>query len=117
MLFVEVSKLEETKKAVEGEIIKEEKGMVRLTEEKVRFFWSALKRGSVDDIKCRKSLISVFVSKIYLYDDKITFILNLGGNPVTIDNNLLDWVDKQNESFKCSYLEKVGQPKFWNYIA
>ncbi|MCM1362732.1 MAG: hypothetical protein NC235_12645 [Clostridiales bacterium] len=112
LLFAEVPKLEENKKAVEAEIIKEEKGMVRLTEEQVRFFLSALKKGSVDDIKYRKSLISVFVNKIYLFDDKITFIFNSGGNPVTVDNDLLDWVDKQNESFKCSYLKQVGQPKF-----
>ena len=110
LLFAEVPKLEENKKAVEAEIIKEEKGMVRLTEEQVCFFLSALKKGSVDDIKYRKSLISVFINKIYLFDDKITFIFNSGGNPVTVDNDLLDWVDKQNESFKCSYLEKVGQP-------
>lgn len=116
LLFAEVPKLEETKKAIEAEIIKEEKGMVCLTEEQVCFFLSALKKGSVDDIKYRKSLISVFINKIYLFDDKITFIFNSGGNPVTVDNDLLDWVDKQNESFKCSYLEKVGQPSCCNKI-
>ncbi len=96
LLFAEVPKLEDAKTAVEDEIIKEEKNMIRLTEEQVRFFLSALKKGAVNDIKYRKSLVSVFVNKIYLYNDKITFIFDSSGTPMTVNTDTLEWIDKHN---------------------
>lgn len=46
----------------------------------------------------QKALISVFVNKIYLYDDKITFIFNSGDIPVTVDADLIDFIEEQNLS-------------------
>ncbi len=62
------------------------------------FFLTALKNGNVDDVKYRKALISMFVNKIYLYDDKITFIFNSKDIPVTVDADLIDFIDEQNLS-------------------
>ena len=38
----------------------------------------------------------MFVNKIYLYDDKITFIFNSGDIPVTVDADLIDFIEEQN---------------------
>lgn len=40
----------------------------------------------------------MFVNKIYLYDDKITFIFNSKDIPVTVDADLIDFIDEQNLS-------------------
>lgn len=93
-----VHKLEAAKKSLLEDIETEERGMVRLTEQQVSFFLTALKNGDVDDVKYRKALISVFVNKIYLYDDKITFIFNSGDIPVTVDADLIDFIEEQNLS-------------------
>lgn len=97
-LYEEVPRLEAAKKSLLEDIETEERGMVRLTEQQVRFFLTALKNGDVDDVKYRKALISVFVNKIYLYDDKITFIFNSGDIPVTVDADLIDFIEEQNLS-------------------
>ena len=97
-LYEEVPRLEAVKKSLLEDIETEERGMVRLTEQQVRFFLTALKNGDVDDVKYRKALISVFVNKIYLYDDKITFIFNSGAIPVTVDADLIDFIEEQNLS-------------------
>jgi len=55
-----------------------------LTVPMVHFFLRKLKDGNVDDIKYRRTLINVFINKIYLYDDKLTIIFNSGDNPVTM---------------------------------
>ena len=61
---------------------------------------SELKKGNINDIKYRKTLINVFVNSIYLYDDKITFIFNSGDAPVTVDTGLLDEIEDNNKHAK-----------------
>ena len=50
--------------------ILEEKVYPVLTVPRIKFFLTSLKEGNMKDVKYRKTLISVFVNKIYLYDDK-----------------------------------------------
>ena len=65
----------------------------------------------------RRELINIFVRAIYLYDDRMTLILNSGGRPITLDDILLNEIDGQlvgsvSESFGCSSLVAVAPPKF-----
>jgi site-specific DNA recombinase len=104
-LYLEVSPLEEEHLRIEKEIALEQKNHPVLTISKVKFFLNQLKNGDINDIKYRKTLISVFVNQIYLYDDKITIIFNSGDKAVTINDLLLSEIEKehkQNEFCLCS---------------
>jgi hypothetical protein len=56
----------------------------------MRFFLHNLKNGNIDDMKYRKALISLFINRVYLFDDKMTIIFNTDKTPVEITVNLLD---------------------------
>jgi hypothetical protein len=99
-LYLKAPEMEQERKRLEKEIALEEKNYPALTVPKIKFFLTALKKGNINDMKYRKTLISVFVNKIYLYDDKITLIFNSGDHPVTINDLLLSEIEaegKQNE--------------------
>lgn len=68
--------------------------------EQIMFFLYQLKKRKVDDLRSRKALISIFVNAVYLYDDKITLILNANGKPVTISEPLLDEIEAAGQSLK-----------------
>jgi len=58
--------------------------------DKMRFFLHNLKNGNIDDVKYRKALISLFINRVYLFDDKMTIIFNTDKTPVEVTINLLD---------------------------
>lgn len=78
---------------IEKEIDREKKSLVRLTVPQVKFFLTQIRNGDANDIRYRKTLVSVLVNAIYLYDDKITFILNTGETPEEITDTLLDEIE------------------------
>ena len=92
-LYKKAPELEQERKRIEREIAQEEKVYPTLTVSKIKFFLTSLKKGNMNDIKYRKTLISVFVNKIYLYDDRVTFIFNSGDTPVTISDQLLSKIE------------------------
>jgi len=108
--YAEIPKLEEASTEIENEILKEQSNQVNLTVPQIKFFLSALKKGDVNDIKYRKTLVSTFINAIYLYDDKITLIFNSGDMPVTIDDILLSEIDDSNETAKCLFLNNIDSP-------
>lgn len=69
-----------------------------------------LRKGKVNDEKHRSTLINVFVNAIYLYDDKITLILNSSNQPVTIEQSLVDEIEVRNKEFESSYLDNDAPP-------
>ena len=70
--------LEEVKK----QIAIEKMNFINLTKEQIKSFLLLIKNGNKNDIKYRKRLISIFVNEIYLYDDKLTILFNVGSNPI-----------------------------------
>lgn len=103
-LYAELNKLVSDKQEIEKQIIVEEKGIIKLSESEILFFLSKLKNGNVNDIKYRRMLINVFVNEIYLFDDKVTLILNVGDKNVTIDEILLNKIDDFSKSLSMSIL-------------
>ena len=65
-----------------------------------------LRKGDVDSKRYRKALVTIFVNAIYLYDDKITYVFNIGNDPVTLPFEYLE--DVENNS---SDLMKNGSPE------
>jgi hypothetical protein len=107
-LYAKAPELEQERIRIEKEIALEEKVYPTLTVPKIKFFLTSLKKGSVNDMKYRKILISVFVNKIYLYDDRITLIFNSGDTPVTINDQLLSEIEAgQKQKEFCFYPETM----------
>ena len=107
-LYLEVPTVEREQGMIENEIAIEEKAYPILSVPKIKFFLNALKKGNINDMKYRKTLISVFVNAIYLYDDKITLIFNSGDKPITINDLLLSEIEEGYKQKKfCLYPEVV----------
>ena len=98
-MYQKAPELEQEHAKIEKEIALEEKAYPMLSVPKIKFFLTALKKGNINDMKYRKTLITVFVNRIYLYDDKITLIFNSGDKPVTVNDLLLSEIEaEQKES-------------------
>ena len=69
---------------------------IQLTVPQVKFFLTQLRDGEADSIEYRKTLVTVLVNAIYLYDDKVTFILNVGDKPTEITEELLDEIENNS---------------------
>ena len=98
--------LEDVKKQIHIEEMK----LVNLTREQIKAFLMLIKKGNKDNIKYRKTLISIFVNRIYLYDDRLTIIFNVGSNPISVDVSLIDNITNSNNNELGLYLNKLSSP-------
>lgn len=107
--FAKLKSLEEEHRILEREITEEKKLQPKaLTVSHIKFFLNSLKKGDIKDVKYRKVLIDVFINAIYLYDDKLTLILNSGDKPVTINDKLLSALENNNRVAEGLFLDKPG---------
>jgi site-specific DNA recombinase len=97
--------LEKKKEKIEitKQIEKEVGRSKKMTVSEIKFFLNQIKSGDINDVKYRKLLINVFVSSIYVYDNKIVCIFTLGESKEVLDINLL------NEETS-SFIEPVAPP-------
>lgn len=89
----------------------EQSKLVNLTEEQIKFFLEDLRNGDLNDIKYRKTLVNIFVNRIYLHDDKYTIIFNVGIKKITVNNILLEEIDTNFKKANSLFLDRLGQPK------
>lgn len=105
------------RKDIETQLAIEIQRSVTLSEAEILFFLNALKKGDINDIKYRKTLITVFVNSVYLYDDRMTIVFNAGDQPATVNDILLDEIEENTEDAKSLYSARLGSPKkqipFW----
>lgn len=105
--YSQISKLEEEHQNIEELIIKEKKAQPTvLSESHIKFFLNAIKKGDINDMKYRKTLVKIFVNAIYLYDDRLTIVFNSGDETVTINDKLLSEIDKSSMAEKILFLDK-----------
>ena len=95
---------------IERDLAVEVKKSVTLTEPEIRFFLTALKSGDVNDMKYRRTLITIFVNSVYLFDDRMTIIFNAGDEPAIVDNILLDEIEEDSGDTKGLYSARFGSP-------
>lgn len=97
-IFDKIEKLQIAYSELEKELSIERLKNIELTENDILFFLNRFKNGNIDDIKYRKALIDIFVKSIYLYDDKVTIIFNVDNISVTIDDVILDKINKSSKN-------------------
>ena len=88
----------------------ESKKLINLTEQQIIYFLLKIKDGDIDDIKYRKTLITLFINKIYVYDDKLTITFNVGETPLTVTKSLLKDINSNLKNNNSSYFELCSPP-------
>lgn len=108
MLFAEMKRLSTEKDDAEKQYEIEKASNVVVTEDKIIFFLSSLKKGKADSLSYQKTLINVFINRIYLYDDRAVFFFNTSGKPKTINAETLVLITNNDEfAFNSSCFTKV----------
>lgn len=107
MIFEDLGKIAATLKELEKQLEIEKSRHYVLTEEDVCERLRALANAKTDDIEYRKSMIRLFVNRVYLYDDRFTITFNVGDDEVTIDNVLLSEIEKNLSGEKLCLLNKT----------
>lgn len=89
----------------------EKKKIINLTDQEIKYFLLKIKDGNIDNIKYRKTLIALFINKIYVYDDKLTITFNVGEAPLTVTKSLLKDINSNFKNNKSSYFDLCSPPK------
>ncbi len=93
MITERIEKRKKEKDELQGQLAVEMGKQVTFTAPQIKAFLYSLKRGNINDENNRRGLVNIFLRAIYLYDDKMTLILNGGDRPITLDDVLLDEVE------------------------
>lgn len=115
MITEHIEKRQREKEELQAQLAIEMGKQITFTAPQIKAFLQGLKRGSIDDENNRRGMINIFLQAVYLYDDKMTLILNGGERPLTIDNILLDEIEGYFEGTTsnctgCSSLVAVAPP-------
>lgn len=101
------TELDKVKILLENEKVK----LSSLNEDRINFFLSQLKNGNLDNIKYRKTLINLFVNRIYLYEDEITMIFNVGKETITVTEPLLKEINTNIKKAPRFVFRQLGATK------
>ena len=94
MIFEDLGKIGAEIQGLEKQLDIEEARRQNISENEIIKHLTNLTKGDIKDITYRKSLIKLFVNKIFLYDDKFTITFNTGDDEVTITDALLADIEK-----------------------
>ena len=111
-----INKRQEEKAELEAQLAIEAKKERVISAQEVTHFLSVLQKSNFNDPLNRRAVINIFLNKIYLYDDKFRLVLNGSGQPVVIDNIMLDEIDDYfdsqiSDSAECSSMVANAPPK------
>jgi len=110
MITERINQRKQEKEQLQGQLAIETGKQIVFTAPQIEAFLYSLKKGKVDDENNRKGIINIFLRAVYLWDDKITLILNGGDTPITIEDILLDEIEANNEAFVSSSMVADAPP-------
>ena len=103
MIAERIEKRKQEKDELQGQLAIEMGKQVTFTAPQIKAFLYSLKRGNVNDENNRRGMVNIFLRAVYLYDDRMTLILNGGDRPITIDDILLDEIEEHFEDAVSSH--------------
>ena len=121
MITERIDKRKQEKATLEDQLALEMAKEFILTEPQVVAFLQKLK-SSKDDIRRRRSIINIFVSAIYLWDDKFRMVLNGSDKQIVIDDILLDDINEHFDNLnqaksECSHLVAGAPPNGASFVS
>lgn len=111
MITERINKRKQEKEELQGQLAVETGKQIIFTAPQIEAFLYSLKKGKVDDERNRKGIINIFLRAVYLWDDKMTLILNGGNKPITIDDTLIDEIEASNKVYAGSSMVASAPPK------
>lgn len=111
MITERIEKRKQEKEELQTQLAIETGKEVVFTASQIEAFLYSLQKGNFQDENNRRGIINIFLQAVYLWDDKMTLILNGGDKPITIDNILLDEIEEDNAEFVSSSVAAVAPPK------
>lgn len=94
MITERIEKRKKEKEDLQAQIANEMNKQVVFTSPQISAFLYSLKRGNINDENNRRGIINIFLRAIYLWDDRLTLLLNGGDRPIEIDCTLLDEIEE-----------------------
>ena len=82
MIAERIEKRKREKEELQGQLAIEMGKQVSFTAPQVKAFLYSLKRGNINDEHNRRGIINIFLRAIYLFDDRLTLILNGGDRQI-----------------------------------
>ena len=110
MITERIEKRRQEKEDLQAQLAIEMNKQIVFTAPQIRAFLNSLKKGNVNDTNNRRGIINIFLRAIYLFDDRLTLILNGGDKPIVIDDILLDDIEASNEEYLSSSLVADAPP-------
>jgi len=80
VIAAQIEKRQSERTTLEAQFAREKMMSPDLTFGQVRFFFEKFKHGDVNDLAYRRAIVDMFVSKIWLFDDKLVILCNAGEN-------------------------------------
>lgn len=111
MITERIEKRKQEKEELQTQLAIETGKEVVFTASQIEAFLYSLQKGNFQDENNRRGIINIFLQAVYLWDDKMTLILNGGDKPITIDNILLDEIEEDNAEFVSSSVAADAPPK------
>jgi len=97
-----IEKRTKEQEELQAQIAVEMNKQIMFTAPQIRAFLHSLKKGNIDDEHHRRGIVNIFLRAVYLYDDRLTLILNGGDKPIAIEDIPLEEIEADNEAFECS---------------
>ncbi|MDR2531984.1 MAG: recombinase family protein [Oscillospiraceae bacterium] len=89
LLSERITQKKQERAELEKALALEQMERIEIDEDEISYFLTKLREGNIDDIHRKRAIIAVFVSAIYLYDDRATIVFNATDKPLTIDFQFL----------------------------
>ena len=111
MINNRITQNEDELKEIQNQYLVEMAKIFRLSEKEIKFFLTRLKNGDILDNSYRKVLVDTFVNSIYVYDNELILIYNVGDKSITINIDLLSDIESNLVTDPFTFVKRFGSPK------
>ena len=111
MISNRITQNEDELKEIQNQYLIEMSKICQLSEKEIKFFLTKLKNSDTVSNSYRKVLIDTFVNAVYVYDNEIILIYNVGNKSITINIDLLSDIEKELVTERLGFLKRFGSPQ------
>ena len=110
-LFAKFREIDSAKQELTTELSEEMKKDVPLDYDDIVAFLNSLRKGNVQDLLYKKTLVNILVNKVFLYDDKLTIFLNVSNKEIEITKDLIEKAAEEVSTEDSSLNDSIAPPK------
>lgn len=111
MISDRITQNEKELEEIQNQYLVEMAKIFRLSEKEIKFFLTRLKNGDILDNSYRKVLVDTFVNSIYVYDNEVILIYNVGDKSITINIDLLSDIESNLVTDPFTFVKRFGSPQ------